>query len=301
MSAAIWNMTSFYQFVALPADELMALRAKVFDWFAERDWIGHVLLAEEGVNATVAKIGGDVAEVKTFIEATFGSITTPYKDSVAYARPFQDLRVDIREEIVGLKRPDLAPLTGAEGHLTPSEWHAMLESDEAPLVLDTRNTYETRIGMFKGAVDPGIKTFSNWSRYADDAALDPERPVMIYCTGGIRCEKVMLDLRERGFEKVYQLSGGILAYMEQYPDGYFEGECFVFDDRIAVDAQLQPTTKYGICPGCGFPSEPVDACTWCEGANHTCANCQPEWDGACSKTCRDRVRRHGPRRSAMAG
>jgi len=288
-------MTSVYQFVPLERDELETKRLALTHWFASRDWIGHVLLATEGINLTVAKLDGDVEEVKRFVVQEFGPITTPFKDSVAIHRPFRDLRVDIREEIVGLKRPDLAPLDGAIGHLTPDEWHAMLQSESKPVLIDTRNTYETRIGKFAGALDPGLTTFSQWTEFANNAGIPSDQPVMIYCTGGIRCEKVMLDLKERGFEEVYQLSGGILAYLEKYPDGFFEGECFVFDDCIAVDHHLQPTQRYGICPGCGLPSETTGACDWCGGEHHLCPACQPKFKNTCSKTCLDRIQRHGPR------
>lgn len=259
--------------------------------------IGLVLIAPEGINGTVAA-QTELADFKAFVSGLRAAfLNMSYKDSESEAAPFRDLRVEVRKEIVGMKRTDLLPLEQENGHLTPREWHELLESGEELTLIDTRNRYETRLGVFKGAVDPGIDHFSHWPDYADKAEIPRDKPVLIYCTGGIRCEKVALDLLSRGFDKVFQLRDGILGYLAEYPEGFFQGECFVFDDRVAVDSNLEPTSRYGICPACGQPAESDARCEWCESGSFVCPSCREQWGTACSKTCRDRIQRHVLRKS----
>lgn len=301
MNVAVWHVTSFYRFLPFSEAELPARRDQILAWLEGHQCLGLVLLAPEGINATIAGSQEAMDTFKAFLADEIGVTDASFKDSQSERRPFRDLRVVIREEIVGLKRPDLAPFDPDQGHLSPKEWHEMLEGDENPVLIDTRNHYETKIGIFPGAIDPNITNFSEWGAYADKADLPKDRPIMIYCTGGIRCEKVMLDLRERGFEKVFQLRDGILGYLEEYPEGHFQGECFVFDDRVAVDANLTPSKIYDVCPGCGGPAESKFNCAWCEGPSFVCEDCRPNWLEACSKTCRDRLQRHGPRKQNPEG
>jgi UPF0176 protein len=258
-----------------------------------REVLGLVLLATEGVNGTVAGDAAGIEAVKAFVKAEFGLVR--FKDSVSSHPPFHRISVDIRDEIVAIKNDALPMPPGDDHHLSPSEWHAMLSAPEPKTVIDTRNAYETRLGVFEGAIDPGLKSFSDWGVYLDRAEIPHDQPVMLYCTGGIRCEKAILEMRRRGFEQVFQLRDGILGYLEEFPDGKFQGECFVFDDRAALDAQLQPTVTAGICPGCGLPDRTERLCGWCGEKYFSCEPCGPEWAIACSKTCRDRIRRHGPR------
>jgi len=248
---------------------------------------GLVILATEGVNGTVAGAEASISEIQDFIREVAGGVR--FKDSISDVRPFKRVSVDVRAEIVGLKRPDLVPEKDDDHHLSAEEWHAWVTGANPPLVIDTRNDYELRTGKFRNAVDPGLKSFSDWGRYLDEAALPQEAPVLIYCTGGIRCEKAILEMRSRGFERVYQLRDGILGYLEKYPDGAFEGECFVFDDRVTVGPELTPTGNFGVCPGCGLPSDAKKSCLQCGNAFFLCAECEGTWPQACSKACRDRV------------
>jgi UPF0176 protein len=176
----------------------------------------------------------------------------------------------------------------------------MLESDEPKLLIDTRNRYETQVGKFRGAIDPDLGTFSDWQTYLRQTPLPKDVPVMIYCTGGIRCEKAILEMHEEGFEKVYQLRDGILGYLAEYPQGYYEGECYVFDDRVTVGPDLKPTGNYGTCPGCGLTAGITDTCDICDGRYFVCEVCQPKRPSVCSKPCLDQFQRHGPRRRITA-
>lgn len=159
----------------------------------------------------------------------------------------------------------------------------MLESEDTVL-LDTRNSYETAIGKFRGAVDPGIEAFHEFPGFIQKAGLPKNKTVMMYCTGGIRCEKALLEMEKQGYEHVYQLEGGILAYLEQFPDKNFEGECFVFDHRVAVDQHLRPSTVYGLCPHCGHAGNVEIRCS-CGTVQKVCSTC---YSTASRKTCSKR-------------
>ncbi len=154
-------------------------------------------------------------------------------------------------------------------------------------MLDTRNRYETEIGQFKGAVIPPIDTFREFPAYLQQSQFDKSKPFLIYCTGGIRCEKAALEMKRQGFDKVYQLDGGILRYFETSQAKAWEGECFVFDYRVAVDKQLQPTSNYKFCPHCGQPGKEHIACTRCDTPAQVCHHClaREAARASCSKNC----------------
>ncbi len=294
-----WYVTSFYQFHPLVDDVLNELRTAVEARMEELDLYGLVLLASEGINGTVAGSEDAITQFKRCFEDQFGPGPLQFKDSVSQVRPFKRRSVDLREEIVGLKRPDLVPAREDETHLSPQEWHEMMASDNPKVIVDTRNRYETALGKFRGAIDPCLGTFSDWEEALDELDLPKDRTMMIYCTGGIRCEKAILAMRERGYERVFQLRDGILGYLAEYPEGFYEGECFVFDDRVSLDSNLEPSGNYGICPGCGLTSGNKRVCEWCQGDYFVCTGCELTWKPVCSKTCLDRWTRHGAKRSGV--
>jgi UPF0176 protein len=203
--------------------------------------------------------------------------------------PFLNISVDVRPEIVTLKKPGLAPTEPENQHLSAREWHERMLSNEPKLVIDTRNTYETIAGKFRGAIDPQIENFAEWAAYLDRAELPKDVPVFIYCTGGIRCEKAILEMKDRGFEDVHQLRDGILGYLEDYPDGLFEGECFVFDRRVTVGPDLKPTGNFGVCSGCGTTTPERTQCEFCDAKIFSCPDCQARSPVVCTKRCRDSV------------
>jgi len=297
---ALWHVTCFYRFVSIDEERLDDLRLELKAWSHEHGLHGLVIVAPEGINGTVSGDETILAEFKALICRMVGTEDIRFKDSVSQVRPFRRMTVDRRSEIVGLKRPDLVPDSPENRHLSPQQWHAMLSRENPPLLIDTRNTYETLTGKFKGAVDPGLKTFSDWATYLDKAELSKDEPVLIYCTGGIRCEKAILAMHDRGFDKVYQLRDGILGYLAEYPNGLFEGDCFVFDDRVALNQELKPSGRFGICPGCGLTSGDKRECEWCGKEYYVCTACEPTWDPVCGKPCRDRWRRHGPKQQSIS-
>ncbi|MCB0360291.1 MAG: hypothetical protein KDD44_11670, partial [Bdellovibrionales bacterium] len=215
------------------------------------------------------------------------------KMSYADSAPFRRLKIQRRHEIVTIGR-QFNPLPEDAPSLTPDEWHRWLSSETPPQVLDTRNRYEVEIGTFRGAIDPEIDSFREFPEYVERCELDKDKPVLMFCTGGIRCEKALHVMKERGFREVYQLQGGILNYLAAHPDGYFDGECFVFDDRVAVDTKLRPTGKYAFCPACGNPANCPSTCTVCGSSITVCNKCAPNpRQCVCSRACASAVGERG--------
>jgi UPF0176 protein len=263
---------SAYRFVALEPEAVSRLHERLNAFAAERDLRGLCLLGAEGVNFTVS--AGDTATAEAFKAVLRSEIADlVFKEAMAAKHPFQTFKVKIRREIVTLGRPDLVPSPAQpSGHLTPREWNEALREPET-VVLDTRNDYEVAIGKFKTARDLGIKEFREFPDAVRAAGLDKSRKVLLYCTGGIRCEKAILEMRRQGFEDVHQLSGGILNYLKEYPESEFDGECFVFDYRVAVDRALRPSQRYRLCPHCGQPADSPITCAQCGSEAVICGRC----------------------------
>ncbi len=281
MSAPI-SITAFYLFTPLSEERLDQLQAELLNLGNASGMRGLTLLAPEGINGTVCGSAEAIADWKAHLTALFGPIV--FKDSTAARLVFKRWSVKKKPEIVGLKRPDIRP-QGPHRHLTPQQWHEML-SQEDVVVLDARNEYEVEIGKFKGAIDPKLESFQDFPEFAKQKTLPEDKKILMYCTGGIRCEKALLALEEEGYKEVYQLEGGILAYLAQFPHQEFEGECFVFDQRTSVDQELQPSQRYAICPHCGQPAEHLIQCAECKVEQKICTKCSAhEERRTCSKRC----------------
>jgi len=242
-----YRVAAFYQFAALP--DFRQLREPLRATCAELGLRGSVLLAQEGINGTLA---GTAAAIETFVQdlgkgALFGGRLDhlELKFSSSAAMPFQRLKVRLKKEIVTLGAPDADPTRQVGTYVDPTDWNALIEKSDT-LVLDTRNAFEVAMGTFAGAVDSGIASFGQFKDFVT-RGLDPakHRKIAMYCTGGIRCEKASALLLARGFEEVYHLRGGILKYLEQVPeaDSRWRGECFVFDERIALGHGLRERVK----------------------------------------------------------
>lgn len=282
MSSTLIHITAFYTFVPLPEDQLPRLREELLAYGTARDMHGLTLLATEGVNGTVCGSKQAIDEWKVELTNRFGKIV--FKNSTAERVVFRRWSVKIKPEIVGLKRTDIRP-AGKHRHLTPEEWQEMLTKEDVVL-LDARNDYEVAIGTFKNAVNPNIESFQEFPDFAKKSDLPKSKKVLMFCTGGIRCEKALLAMEEQGFEDVYQLEGGILAYLEKFPHKNFEGECFVFDQRTAVNQELKPSEIYCICPHCGQPGDTEITCERCNASKKVCALCvQKTHRRSCSKRC----------------
>ena len=238
-----YKVAAFYQFAALP--DFRELREPLRAICADLKLKGSVLLALEGINGTLAgsadAIGGLIHELRD--GALFGGRLgdLELKFSQARAMPFQRLKIRLKKEIVTLGDTETDPTREVGIYVDAADWNALIATPDT-LVIDTRNAFEVAMGTFAGALDPGIKSFGQFKDFAA-RNLDPakHRRVAMFCTGGIRCEKASAYLLSRGFAEVYHLKGGILRYLEAVPEAEsrWRGECFVFDDRIALGHGLR--------------------------------------------------------------
>lgn len=279
-----YKVTTFYQFFPIPEDTLEGIKIDLLNLDGAQKTRGLIILAHEGINSTLA---GPEEELDQYVSSLnkYFSIDVQQKTSWADHPGFHELKVKIRPEIVTLKRPGQVPKDKTY-HLSPAEWNRTLKEEDV-VCIDTRNDYETRIGKFKKAIDPKIKEFTQFPEYLKQAKIEQDKKILIYCTGGIRCEKAILDMHEQGYKNVYQLDGGILNYLKEFPNDEYSGECFVFDYRVAVDQELQPTKTFNLCVHCGDPTDHQVACLQCHTKDYVCPECI-EKDPAketCSKNC----------------
>jgi UPF0176 protein len=241
------KVAAFYQFVALP--DFRALRAPLHALCTQLGLKGSVLLASEGINGTLAGLAEGIdALIDAFQRsALFGGRldNLELKYSAAAEMPFGRLKVRLKKEIVTLGDPLADPTRRVGAYVDAAEWNALIASDDV-LVLDTRNAFEVAMGTFEGAHDPGIASFGQFKEFTA-RELDPTRHkrIAMFCTGGIRCEKASSHLLAQGFAEVYHLKGGILKYLEQIPQGKsrWRGECFVFDERVALGHGLRERSQ----------------------------------------------------------
>lgn len=242
-----YRVAAFYQFAALP--DFRALREPLRALCSGLGLKGSVLLAHEGINGTLA---GSDDGIAAFVDALlhgelFGGRLDQLelKYSVADTMPFQRLKVRLKKEIVTLGDASADPTRQVGIYVDPTLWNELI-ADPDTLVLDTRNAFEVAMGTFEGAVDPGIKNFGEFKQFTAEK-LDPakHRKIAMFCTGGIRCEKASAYLLARGFAEVFHLKGGILRYLEGVPESEsrWRGECFVFDERVALGHGLRERGK----------------------------------------------------------
>jgi UPF0176 protein len=220
---------------------------------------GTILLAEEGINGTIAGSRAAIDAVLSFLRTDPRLADLEHKESFADVQPFDRLKVRLKAEIVTIGVPEADPNAQVGTYIDPHDWNAVI-SDPDVTVIDTRNEYEVSIGSFQGADNPHTRSFRQFPDYVR-THLDPakQKKVALFCTGGIRCEKASAFMLAQGFETVYHLKGGILKYLEEVPtdDSLWQGECFVFDQRVAVQHGLQAGT-HEMCRSCGHPISDTD-------------------------------------------
>jgi len=248
---------TFYKFVGL--HNYREMRAPLLAFCRENKLRGTILLAEEGINATVSGDRPALARLLDYLYQDTRLTGMEYKESGAPVFPFHRMKVKLKKEIVTMAVPGIEPDKLSGIRVNPVEWNALI-SDPEVVVIDTRNQYECDVGMFENALSPQIASFSEFPDYVA-TTLDPARhkKVAMYCTGGIRCEKASAYMLTHGFEQVYQLNGGILKYLEDIEpeQNLWNGECFVFDGRVAVNKALQPG-EHELCYSCRHPLSPDD-------------------------------------------
>jgi UPF0176 protein len=285
------QVTSFYKFFAFDAPDLEQVAEELEQSAKDADLCGLLVIAPEGLNATIAGSPDSVKAFMQLLQERSGSGELESKFSFCESKPYRRFKVSVRDEIVTIGDPELNPGRKTGRYLDVEEWHEHLSSDEDFVLIDTRNVYETDLGAFKGATDPKLSNFGEFPDYVRNSGIPKDRKVLMYCTGGIRCEKASLEMERQGYEEVYQLHGGILKYLEKYPEGYFDGECFVFDHRVSVDGKLQPSQRYSLCPHCGNPGDQNIVCGNCAEEARVCVDCLElaSFRKSCSKDCANRL------------
>lgn len=245
-------VAALYKFVALP--DYRELREPLLDACLNAGVKGTLLLATEGINGTIAGSRLAIDEVLAYLKSDARFNDIDHKESLDSELPFYRMKVKLKKEIVTMGRESIDPKILVGHYVEPQDWNALI-SDPEVTVIDTRNHYECDIGSFEGAINPQTTTFKEMPAFVDEQ-LDPaeHKKVAMFCTGGIRCEKSTAYLLEQGFDEVYHLKGGVLKYLEEVPkeQSLWRGECFVFDNRVAVDHDLN-VGSYDQCHGCRHP------------------------------------------------
>ena len=243
---------ALYRFVSL--DDYKALQTPLLDIMNTNQVKGTLLLASEGINGTIAGDQKGIDNVLNWLKSDPRLTNLTVKLSFDSENPFYRTKVKLKKEIVTMGVEGIDPNRTVGTYVKPKDWNALI-SDPDVLLVDTRNDYETSIGTFKNAVDPKTTNFREFPEYVKDN-LDPSKhkKVAMFCTGGIRCEKSTAYLKEQGFDEVYHLEGGVLKYLEEVPEEetMWQGECFVFDNRVSVNHQLEKG-QYDQCHGCRLP------------------------------------------------
>lgn len=272
------KVASFYRFLDLA--DVRSFRDDLQALCEDQGLLGTVLVAGEGFNGTIAGAAASIRTVLQWIEERLDldrPIEARWTD--ATEAPFRRMRVRVKKEIVTLGRPDIRPHRGTGTYVPPEEWNALIEDPDV-LVIDTRNHYEVEVGTFPRAIDPGTDSFREFTDFAAELAeSSKDRPLAMFCTGGIRCEKATALMLELGFEAVYHLQGGILNYLTEMPgaENRWQGECFVFDTRVAVDRDLSEG-GYVQCHACRRPLSTEDMASPDYREGVSCPHCARELD-----------------------
>ncbi|MDI1299436.1 rhodanese-related sulfurtransferase [Methylotenera sp.] len=267
---------ALYKFVSLP--NYKSLQSPILEACISNNIKGTLLLAEEGINGTIAGLPQDIHNLLDFLrsDAIFENhfVDLEHKESFASEHPFYRMKVKLKKEIVTLGVPGVSPTKKVGTYVKPEDWNALI-SDPDVILIDTRNDYEVDIGTFKGAIDPRTTTFREFPEYVTEHFdKTKHKKVAMFCTGGIRCEKASSYMMDQGFEEVYHLQGGILKYLETVPEAesMWEGECFVFDQRVAVKHNLE-VGEFDQCYACRHPLSPAEMQSTQYTAGISCPYC----------------------------
>ena len=281
-------VASFYKYAVIECPD--SLKKEQIELCTSLNLKGRILIGNEGINGSIS---GTMDEVRKFQEILLKDILfhgMDFKEQAAEKHAFNRLYISIRKEVVHFGTD--AKLGNKADYIQPEQLNELIEGDHDIILLDVRNNYETRIGKFKNAITLDIRNFRDFPKAVSNLAYLKEKRIVTYCTGGIRCEKASAYLKEQNFKNVLQLQGGILNYGKSFPHGYFEGECFVFDDRLSIPL--------------GKESEPLNECVWCKVKTgkyincHNidcdllfvcCENCLHERNASCSGKCAASQRR----------
>ncbi len=271
----MYVVAALYKFVSLP--DYVALRDKLYQHLVLNKVKGTLLLAEEGINGTICGTREGIDAVRSWLDADGRFAGLSYKESFADEPAFYRTKVKLKTEIVTMGVPGVNPQHIVGTYVKGDDWNQLI-SDPETIVIDTRNDYEVAIGSFKNAVNPNTTSFREFPQWAaENLDKSKHKKVAMFCTGGIRCEKSTAYLKEQGFDEVYHLDGGILKYLEEVPEpqSLWQGECFVFDQRVAVKHGLEQGS-YDQCYACRMPLSAAELQSDKYMQGISCAHCHDQ-------------------------
>ncbi len=258
MRQNIYKIVSIYSFFAFQGNFINELKDNLLIIEKDNDLSGLLVIAEEGINGTICAEENIIEKVLNLLRKFIGSNELNLKVSYSETKIFKKLKIKIKNEIVTMGVPGINPSEDSGTYIDSFSWNKLIK-DRNTLVIDTRNHYEVSIGSFKDSINPKTKNFSEFPEWVDNnlekhLGNENSKNIAMFCTGGIRCEKATSLLKNKGYKNIFHLKGGILKYLEEISkeENLFEGECFVFDKRVALDRELKKGS-YSICHACGMP------------------------------------------------
>ncbi len=263
MRQNIYKILSIYSFFSLKENLIREIKEKLFIIENDNDLTGLLIIAKEGINGTICAQEDIIEKVLNLIKKFVGINELNLKTSYSKTKVFKKLKIKIKNEIVTMGVPEINPIKDSGTYIDSDTWNKLIK-DRNTIVIDTRNDYEVSIGSFKESINPNTKNFSEFPDWVDNnlesyLSNQNDKNIAMFCTGGIRCEKATSLLKNKGYKNVFHLKGGILKYLEDISkeESLFEGECFVFDKRVALDHELKKGS-YSICHACGMPISLAD-------------------------------------------
>lgn len=287
-----YSVLAYYIFTPIVNPYEEVTRHKRF--FDGRDATSRIYISHQGINGQMSAAVEDANAYMEWMHSRPEFASIKFKIHPYHENVFPRLTIKYRKNLVAYDR-DVDPHKGGE-HVSPEQWATMLENQSDKVLLDVRNDYEWKVGHFEGAELPPCETFRDFEQYAEQLkeSVDPKAtPVMMYCTGGIRCELYSTILKERGFDKVYQLDGGVINYGLKHSSKHWLGKLFVFDDRMAIPINDEETPAVGTCHHCNTSSESYYNCANmdCNTLFLCCPECLKEFAGCCQSSCAEAPRR----------
>jgi len=276
----IYKIVSLYSFFSFQENSIIELKENLFSIEKNNDLSGLLIIAREGINGTICAEESIIDNIVSLIKKFVGINELNIKVSYSQKKIFKKLKIKIKNEIVTMGVPEINPSKDAGTYIDSLNWNKLIK-DQNTIIIDTRNYYEVSIGSFNKSINPNTKNFSEFPKWVDnnlEKYLDHKgsKNIAMFCTGGIRCEKASSLLKKKGYKNIFHLQGGILKYLEDISreENLFEGECFVFDKRVALDCELKKGS-YSICHACGMPisKEDLNKKEYREGIQcHYCIN-----------------------------
>ena len=275
-------ISSFYKYTKLSNPNLFRDKHQKYCNFLKIK--GKILIAKEGINGTISGTKKQIQNYEKNLKKNKLFKDIKFKHTISKIHPFKKTIVRVRKEIVtsGLK----VNLNKKAEYVSPKELNNIIDKQKDIILLDARNNYESKIGKFKNALTPNIETFKQFKKIKKDLLKFKNKKIITYCTGGVRCEKASAFLKENGFKNVFQLEGGILNYINQFPDKHFEGRCFVFDNRMSIPSG-ENSKEISLCEICHVPSGRYVNCVnmKCDKMFISCVDCSKKLKSFCSKKC----------------